>query len=709
MVGLVLAAVVLVVQARVVLGGKTWDDIRYHTQVAPGRYAAATAVQRGELPQWWDGSGLGVPLVGEPSHGAAYPLHWIAGTPRVLELVLILHLLWAALGVAVWARRLGTPRLGEAELPRSLGVDLGALVGGVLVVTSGVLASAALRGSLPALAHVPWIAWAASQRKHVALGALIGLVGLAGELGVLVDCVALALVVGLGVEIVHVDVSRARARLALAIACGLAIGAMQWIPAALAIPHMAGATLHGIPVARLVELVVPGRFGDVAAIGGAHAWFPSVYIGAPLLALAVLARPRRRVTILLALLAVAVLVVGRGGWPAWLGAPEQHLAVIAIIAAAHAAIGFDVLLSGERRGLFAMAGWALLALIGVIALGVLRGRVEGHDAEVLSRALLDGGIAVGCMAAAALVAWRLREGTRTLLLIVLVIAPGVGAQPAVAPVTDRSIVDTPPLWVEKALASPAPVRVFRPVRLFGDVHDTTRPTLDGELATFTGASSSLWGVDAARSEDPARIDVHDQVWLAAASAGGQLLARYGIALAILPLASVEGKGLVELGRRGSWALVRYPASPPAAVVYEWIFADDLATQLARLFPPGAHGLPPGLVVLHGRGAENQDEPSPPEACTIASWTDGAIDLDCNARMDAYAVVASTPMPGWSARDDDHDVPWLTADVLRRAVPVTAGAHRIAWRYRAPGLLVGFVLAMLGILGMGALHLGRRRE
>jgi hypothetical protein len=558
---------------------------------------------------------------------------------------------------------------------------------------------------------VPWIAWAASRRKHVALGALIGLVGLAGELGVLVDCIALALVVGFGAEIVHGDVSRARARarLTIAIACGLAIGAAQWIPAALAIPHMAGAEVHGIPFARLIELVVPGRFGDVSAIGGAHGWFPSIYIGTPVFALAVLARPRRRVTILLAMLAVAALVVGRGGWPAWLGAPEQHLAVLAIIAAAHAAIGFDVLLSGERRALFAMAGWALLALIGVIALAVLRGRVEGHDAEVLTRALLDGGIAVGCMAAAALVAWRLREGTRTLLLIVLVIAPGVGAQPVLAPVVDRSIVDTPPLWVEKALASPAPVRVFRPVRLFGDVHDTRLPTLDSELATFAGTSSSLWGVDAARSEDPARIAVHDQVWLAAASAGGQLLARYGIALAILPLSTVEGKGLVELGRRGSWALVRYPASPAAAIVYEWIFADDLATQLARLFPPGAHGLPAGLVVLHGRGAENQDEPSAPEACTIASWTDGAIDLACNARTDGYAVVASTPMPGWSARLDDHEVPWLAADVLRRAIPVTAGAHRVEWRYRAPGLVAALVLAALGILGLGVLSLVRRRE
>jgi hypothetical protein len=129
---LVLATVTLVVEARVILGGKTWEDVTYHTQIAPPRYAAATQVQEGSLPAWWDGTGLGVPLVGESSHGAAYPAHWIAGTPRSLELVLVLHLFLAALGTALWARKLGAS-------------DVAAVVCGVLVATTGVLASAALR------------------------------------------------------------------------------------------------------------------------------------------------------------------------------------------------------------------------------------------------------------------------------------------------------------------------------------------------------------------------------------------------------------------------------------------------------------------------------------------------------------------------------------------------------------------------------------
>src|ERR1044071_1453027 len=102
LVALALGVAVLVVQIRVIAGGQTWDDVRYHSEVAPPRLSAATAVQDGEWPAWWDGSGLGVALAGEPRHGALYPPIWLAATPHALDLVLVAHLAWAALGVAVW-------------------------------------------------------------------------------------------------------------------------------------------------------------------------------------------------------------------------------------------------------------------------------------------------------------------------------------------------------------------------------------------------------------------------------------------------------------------------------------------------------------------------------------------------------------------------------------------------------------------------------
>src|SRR5205085_2534828 len=124
--------------------------------------------------------------------------------------------------------------------------------------------------------------------------------------------------------------------LATAVGAGLAISAAQWLPAALHLLHgeRAGATVSGMPLARLVELIVPGAFGD--ALGGVPgaSWAPSLFIGAPLLALSAVVSPSRRMIGLVAGLVLATLIAGRGGWPAWLGAPELHLGALVLVLAA---------------------------------------------------------------------------------------------------------------------------------------------------------------------------------------------------------------------------------------------------------------------------------------------------------------------------------------------------------------------------------------
>jgi hypothetical protein len=300
--------------------------------------------------------------------------------------------------------------------------------------------------------------------------------------------------------------------------------------------------------------------------------------------------------------------------------------------------------------------------------------------------------------------------------------------PTTSPTTDRSIVAEPPAWVTAAITPTevtvadgaaqhgGPLRLFRPIMSFATQHakSVVEPqTLADAIATLAGTSSSIWGLGSARSDDPARPAVHDRVWLAAAGAGGHLLDRFGVTLAILPSSMAGGSaGLSAVATRGTWALMRYPASPPAALVYEWIFVPDVDTALARLFPPGvSKGLGSGLIVLIGRGTENQDEPGPAQPCTVERWSGGAIDLACSPDRPAYAVVSSTPARGWSVEVDGRETPWLVADVMRRAVSLPPGSHRVAWRYSAPGLNLALVLAALGVVALLALWLvyGRRTD
>ena len=88
-----------------------------------------------------------------------------------------------------------------------------------------------------------------------------------------------------------------------------------------------------------------------------------------------------------------------------------------------------------------------------------------------------------------------------------------------------------------------------------------------------------------------------------------------------------------------------------------------------------------------------------EPCTITRWARSAIDLTCASQEASYAVVSSTNARGWNVEVGGKDTPWVTADVIRRAVALPPGAHVVSWRYEAPGLAAGVVIALLGALGL----------
>jgi hypothetical protein len=697
---------VVVANARLVAGGQTWADARYHAEVTPPRLAAAEAMHNGALPAWWDGAGLGEALAAAPSNGALYPAHWIATTTRGLDLVALLHLAWAALGVALWARRGSRVHATGASEPA-------AVVVGLLVATSGILVSCAVRGVLPAIAHLPWIgiasAWLvaaedrrARARATIALAALLALTALAGVFGSLVDGIAIALVVA---------GRRPCARwLAVAIAAGLAIGSLQWWPAFLHLGATAGADVHGMPLARLVELVVPGTFGDpehtVTAVAGDAPWAPSLYLGAPLLALAAVRTPAQRMLGLVIGLSILALVVGRGGWPIWLGAPELHVGALALVLAAHAGSGVDALIAGERRAVvsLAVAGGCTAIILG--ALGALRGQ-HPESATEIDRALLDGGLGIACLAGALALVWRWR-GRATPLVLALLVLPSFGASWSTARMVDRARVDEPPPWaqiVRRAGTGETPTRIYRPAfMLDGPL------TLEDSLATFAGTSAARWGLAVANSPSPGRHDDQDRAWLAAANEGGALLDRFGIELSILPASMVvPGGNFKEVSRRGRWALVEIPVAPPAATMHGWLWAGSTENALALTYPlGGGTGVLRGVTVLGGLRPDSRSKGDPPLPCEVERWDRGAIDLQCTARDTGYATVSSTAFAGWSVTVDGRDQPWLVADVLRRAVAIPAGTHAIRWRYATPGQATALVLAGIAIAGLLALWLAARR-
>ncbi len=391
--------------------------------------------------------------------------------------------------------------------------------------------------------------------------------------------------------------------------------------------------------------------------------------------------------------AALALLVGRGGWPAGLGAPEVHAAALVVVLAVRAARGVDGLLATEKRPRVALGIAAAVAAVATWCLVALR----DPAAPGIDRALLDGGIGVACMIGAFVLAKRVRHAALALALL-----PGIVALRSTEITIDAAVVTNQPRWATDGLAAfrAPPRRVYRPPWL--------GKTPDGSLAdaidTLGGTSAARWGFDAARSDDPARQPEEVAAFAASSHGGGQLLERFGVGLAILPRSIVETRHMQELDHTDDWALAQYPAEPPAITVSDWEWTSDSIAAFKKVFPSdGSRGVPLDHGVLVGNG------PTPDAGgvhhattCDIARWDPGAIDLACGPPSNAYAIASSSATAGWTVDVDGVATPWLAADALRRAVYLTAGKHTLQWRYHVPGLPAGLVLAALGLLAIGAL-------
>jgi uncharacterized membrane protein YfhO len=84
-----------------------------------------------------------------------------------------------------------------------------------------------------------------------------------------------------------------------------------------------------------------------------------------------------------------------------------------------------------------------------------------------------------------------------------------------------------------------------------------------------------------------------------------------------------------------------------------------------------------------------------------------VELVASLASPGWVVLADTFYPGWSAPIDGVATPIYPADLLFRAVFVpAAGTHRILFRYGAPALHLGLMLAVVG-LGLSAFLIVRR--
>ncbi len=759
----ILALIAVVGYAAVLVGGATFVGRDHLTHTIPAKQYLADALQDGRLPEWWSAVDLGVPFAANPNHSALYPPVWLVALlpmPWSVDVLLVLHVLFAGVGTAVLARRFGAR-------------PTGAIVAGAAFMLCGFTSSTLVHGGpLLTLAWAPWIASFADDvataqtradrtRTLLVLAAVIACELLAGDPSFAIAGGLLSL----GVAVCRADRRLlAAAIVILAHVVATVLAAVVVAPALLfALESSRGsglayetATAWSMHPLRALEWIWPDALGDpnrvTAHVARAIAdssrpmrlspsWALGLYLSIPVLVLAAAGWLRGTPTqrrLGWVVLGFILLALGRYT-PVYdafrtvfvvekiVRYPEKYLSGAVVITCAFAGLGWTTFADRDvARRTWMIVASTLGALVIAIGVGLWLVPHLAHSADLSTLAPtldIDAGrdhardtaltaVTVTCAIAALCYLSRYR---RWLLHVgsAILIAHLVARVWQLLPTFDRAILERAPAIIENVTAAH---RIARPMshrmRADDELAAQARTLYEGaapNVATRFGQSYFI-GYDQGHN---ARFHTWRPTLVANESRAHDV---YGVELEIIDADDAGRRPVLGTDAPyGPYALVANVDHRPRAFTtnrWRW-FADD-TTLASELFAAGSDPTTTlATVHLSGEGpAASVSAPLVAE-CTIASSRPEAVDVTCDARADGYAVLLDTWAPGWTASVDGTPTQIERGDLLVRAVRVSAGRHTIAYRYVTPGLRTGAVISLaawLGWLGLlAALHVGKGRR
>ncbi len=758
----ILAVVLMTVYAPLLAG-----RVIYHRDVArfvyPSRWFVRDCILRGQWPWWNPDIGLGFSTLADPQYGLFYPpnlLHLVGPLPVAVMLVMLLHLLGGALGMALLGRSFGLRR--EATL-----------VAGLSWALSGYVASLWTNGCrLPSAAWIPWLALAFVhlagrvaiaqpwRRAAAGLAAAIGAAFLSGDMFV----AAMGIPLGLGMALVWLraqfrdggseqPATGVVRRFAIAISSagfsGLALAAVALLPAALAIAGTerrgglaaAVAESGSLHIGRLIDFVAAGATGKAWEVASDAPWVQtlldgrplsmSLYLGGSVLALVLLAslRPDDRsrhvvrgvavLALLSLLLALGrhtpVYAIARALFPPllYMRAPEKCLLMLVPCLALLAGFGAQRLLSGAAERFRLPVGFLLAFLLATAMLAPLV--LEANLGRFVRAGSLHAAAAAAGILALAELRTRLGRvaGIAVVLLVATDLALGSGF---LLRFGEPSLLTTPPSLAGTILHDFR--RAGRPSpRLF-------RGSMVQESAARAGQPPThRLALDTLRDDIsvPFGIAILPGYEVAVPPALGGLLSRgrrevLGLLSIDYALLSERGSdstpppGLRALASSVSGVrLFGVAGSLPRVFLSfraERLSANQLQSRLLE------EDVTTGRVILLDESSPDLALPAgkaEPVPCAIETYATTRLSARCVAGQPAMAVFVEQQLDGWSALVDGAPAPLLTVNTLMRGVPVPPGAHSVTLTFSPPGLLSGlaFSLAGLCVLGWLVLRPGRK--
>ncbi len=773
-------ALALLVFARQLFLGGTFALRDFLQYTWPARQVLVEALRAGRLPEWNGGIAFGTPFAAMPTNGVAYPPQWIAALfplPLGIHVVMALHLFAAGVGTGLLARRFGAGALGAA------------LAAGALM-TSGYVASNEVNGTFLSIAWVPWVGWAADRLATLGVETAASKALLLRRTAVLSAVIAGQVLSGdpssaltAGLIAVAVTLARSNDRLRAGARLVIAGAGAVLLAAAVVAPSFAllGATSRTLDDSlqwsmhpwRLAELIWPDVLGDpiepvanlaraVANTGNGNVeprWAYSVFVGGPVLALAVmgafLVRSLRGVLVAsLLMLALALgkysplYVAYRAVFPIEriLHFPEKHVLGAVVLWCALAGVGLTRLRErlhprvGEGAGgigshedtlgtrfvvgacvptgvlvavFFALRPF-LYAPIATAASAVQPAPVVEAQ-QALAHMFTRGAAAFVLAAIAATLLAAARPWMAAAGVALLVGHAGwLGWQ--MSPVVDATRVRSVPALLANVPAGEDGVR-RRVLRTTGVEWATWAERMSPQAAaayTHDTAATNIanrYGFGAFPGYEGFHTVAFDAFWAAVVSASmslGGFTSLYAIDYIALPNSGAARSFLPVIGTaEQGWSLLAAPGPRPRAFVAQRWTRMPSSDALAASFAPG-RDRDPGYVLLSGTSPD--DAPIAPTApdteplvpCSVRMPAPEDVHLDCWSPYGGFAVFADELMPGWQATVDGAPSAIVRADLLFQAVRIGPGRHAIRFRYRTPLLRLGIAVSVLSWLAFAGL-------
>jgi hypothetical protein len=733
----------------VLASGRTlaWRDTA--SLFAPLRGLVVEALRELRLPLWNPHEALGIPLFAQMIHGVLHPVSVVAAFVAPgsgTDALVVAHVALAALGAGLLARTLGASAAGAAAA--ALGYALSGYVLGMSAVLTYLAAGATAPWTLAAMR----LAGEGRRWGIAATGAALAAQHFAGDPQWTVVAVAVGAALAL-----DAGGGRGLVRAATGVVVGTAVAAVQLAPAwaFLGETRRAGSLTDAERVQwalspwRLVETVAPGLFGarpgeTLASpvflwLGGPTGpglsipFVQSVFIGAPVLALALAAVRASRTARLLGGAALVLLWMALGfhggaeqalrAVPVWSAFryTEKLVGPVTLCVCVLAGLGADRIArrpSGHHAVAWLSAGGAATlaaaALVLMPSLEVLAPAGAPPVAVHAARLALAGGLgnaAAGMLALGLLAALPRRSGRLAAAygpaVAALVFAQSAAASPYALRAGAPGARDPRPLQALRAEG--AVTRIETP--LDDPPYRTPTPLdeADREVAVRSRLGAAPYAV-------PSRIDqvntytglLPRRLRLLGNAFGPDVwraMRRYAVTHVVLKEAADEGQAAeaaeaVHGGtpvaswpewRISGWAV---PHRPWCTFAEGVVRAAGEREALDALVAAELAGIPRVVVEAPERA------PAGPGRVLTATRGLDRVRVEAEGE-DGVLVVNDAWAPGWYATIDGRPVPIWRADFLVRAVPWPAGRHVLEMRYAPPEVALGEAISIAGLLALAA--------